>query len=89
MTNERGLTRIDVLGQLVSIGTLLAFVLVSLGIIILRKTMPDAPRPFRTPGSVTSANREFCACEEELCWCRSATDASSTNLTRDLPRSIP
>jgi len=45
-----GLTRIDVLGQLVSIGTLLAFVLVSFGIIILRKTMPDAPRPFRTPG---------------------------------------
>jgi APA family basic amino acid/polyamine antiporter len=45
-----GLTRIDVLGQLVSIGTLLAFVLVSLGIIILRKTMPHAPRPFRTPG---------------------------------------
>src|SRR5262245_8150727 len=45
-----GLTRIDVLGQLVSIGTLLAFVLVSIGIIMLRKTMPDAPRPFRTPG---------------------------------------
>ena len=33
-----------------SIGTLLAFVLVSIGIIILRKTLPDAPRPFRTPG---------------------------------------
>jgi APA family basic amino acid/polyamine antiporter len=45
-----GLTRIDVLGELVSIGTLLAFVLVSIGIIILRKTLPDAPRPFRTPG---------------------------------------
>jgi APA family basic amino acid/polyamine antiporter len=45
-----GLTRIDVLGQLVSIGTLLAFVLVCIGIIILRKTLPDAPRPFRTPG---------------------------------------
>jgi basic amino acid/polyamine antiporter, APA family len=45
-----GLTRIDVLSQLVSIGTLLAFVLVSIGIIILRKTIPDAPRPFRTPG---------------------------------------
>jgi len=44
-----GLTRIDVLSQLVSIGTLLAFVLVSIGIIILRRTMPDAPRPFRTP----------------------------------------
>mgnify|MGYP003694337887 CR=1 FL=1 len=33
-----------------SIGTLLAFVLVCIGIIILRKTLPDAPRPFRTPG---------------------------------------
>jgi len=45
-----GLTPIDVLGQLVSIGTLLAFVLVNLGIILLRRTAPDAPRPFRTPG---------------------------------------
>ena len=44
-----GLTPIDVLGQLVSIGTLLAFVLVSIGVIILRRTAPDAPRPFRTP----------------------------------------
>jgi APA family basic amino acid/polyamine antiporter len=44
-----GLTPIDVLGQLVSIGTLLAFVLVSLGVIILRRTAPDLPRPFRTP----------------------------------------
>ncbi len=45
-----GLTPIGVLGQLVSIGTLLAFVLVSIGIILLRRTAPDAPRPFRTPG---------------------------------------
>jgi APA family basic amino acid/polyamine antiporter len=44
-----GLTPITVLSQLVSIGTLLAFVLVSLGVMILRKTAPDAPRPFRTP----------------------------------------
>jgi APA family basic amino acid/polyamine antiporter len=44
-----GLTPIAVLGQLVSIGTLLAFVLVSVGIMILRKTAPEAPRPFRTP----------------------------------------
>jgi basic amino acid/polyamine antiporter, APA family len=44
-----GLTPIGVLGQLVSIGTLLAFVLVCLGVIILRRTAPDAPRPFRTP----------------------------------------
>ena len=45
-----GLTPITVLGQLVSIGTLLAFVLVSVGVIVLRRTSPDAPRPFRTPG---------------------------------------
>jgi APA family basic amino acid/polyamine antiporter len=45
-----GFTPIDVLGQLVSMGTLLAFVLVCIGIIALRRRMPDAPRPFRTPG---------------------------------------
>jgi APA family basic amino acid/polyamine antiporter len=44
------LTPIAVLGQLVSIGTLLAFVLVSIGLIVLRRTSPDTPRPFRTPG---------------------------------------
>jgi basic amino acid/polyamine antiporter, APA family len=44
-----GLTPIAVLSQLVSIGTLLAFVLVSVGVIILRGTAPDVPRPFRTP----------------------------------------
>jgi len=44
-----GLTPIGVLGQLVSIGTLLAFVLVSIGVVILRSTAPDVPRPFRTP----------------------------------------
>jgi APA family basic amino acid/polyamine antiporter len=48
-----GLTPIDVVGQLVSIGTLLAFVLVSIGVIILRRTAPDVPRPFRTPGVPT------------------------------------
>ncbi len=44
-----GLLPIAVLGQLVSIGTLLAFVLVCLGIVMLRRTAPDIPRPFRTP----------------------------------------
>jgi APA family basic amino acid/polyamine antiporter len=44
-----GLTPISVLSHLVSIGTLLAFVLVSIGVIILRRTAPDMPRPFRTP----------------------------------------
>jgi basic amino acid/polyamine antiporter, APA family len=40
---------IALLGELVSIGTLLAFVIVSAGIIMLRRTSPDIPRPFRTP----------------------------------------
>lgn len=35
--------------DLTNIGTLFAFVLVCLGIIVLRKTQPDHPRPFRTP----------------------------------------
>jgi APA family basic amino acid/polyamine antiporter len=40
---------IGVLGNLVSIGTLFAFVLVSIGVWVLRYTKPDVPRPFRTP----------------------------------------
>lgn len=36
-------------GELVSIGTLLAFVLVCVGVPILRKTNPDQPRPFKVP----------------------------------------
>jgi APA family basic amino acid/polyamine antiporter len=39
----------DITGDLTSIGTLLAFVLVCIGIIIMRKTDPNTPRPFRTP----------------------------------------
>lgn len=45
-----GFTPIDVLGELVSIGTLFAFVVVALGIIVLRKRRPELDRPFRTPG---------------------------------------
>jgi APA family basic amino acid/polyamine antiporter len=44
-----GLFPIQILGQLVNIGTLLAFVLVCGGVIVLRKTRPDLERPFRTP----------------------------------------
>jgi APA family basic amino acid/polyamine antiporter len=43
------LTPIDRLGSLTSIGTLFAFIVVCVGIIILRKERPDLPRPFRTP----------------------------------------
>src|SRR4029079_3927318 len=44
-----GLTPIAPLGTLVIIGTLMAFVIVSIGVIVLRRTRPDLPRPFRMP----------------------------------------
>ena len=44
-----GVLPIRVLSVLVSMGTLLAFVLVCFGILILRRTAPDIPRPFCTP----------------------------------------
>jgi APA family basic amino acid/polyamine antiporter len=40
---------IEVVGEMTSIGTLFAFVLVCGGIIVMRRTHPDHPRPFRTP----------------------------------------
>ena len=45
-----GLLPLGTLSQLVSIGSLLAFTLVCAGVIILRRTRPDLPRPFRVPG---------------------------------------
>ena len=44
-----GIFPIGLLGELVSIGTLFAFAIVCAGILVLRKTRPDLPRPFRTP----------------------------------------
>jgi APA family basic amino acid/polyamine antiporter len=44
-----GVFPIDVLGELVSIGILLAFTAVCVGVLVLRKTMSEAPRPFRVP----------------------------------------
>jgi len=44
-----GFFPIALLGELVSIGTLLAFVIVCFGVMILRYVRPNIPRPFRTP----------------------------------------
>lgn len=44
-----GFTPLKKLAELVNIGTLFAFVIVALGVIILRKTRPDLHRSFRTP----------------------------------------
>jgi APA family basic amino acid/polyamine antiporter len=46
-----GFTPIGVLAQLVNIGTLFAFVIVCIGVLVLRKTRPDLERPFRVPFS--------------------------------------
>ncbi|MBI1808560.1 MAG: amino acid permease [Gemmatimonadetes bacterium] len=44
-----GLFPIDILGELVSIGTLLAFVIVCAGVLVLRYRSPELHRPFKTP----------------------------------------
>jgi APA family basic amino acid/polyamine antiporter len=44
-----GFTKISILGELVSIGTLMAFVIVSVGVIFLRYQRPELERPFRVP----------------------------------------
>jgi basic amino acid/polyamine antiporter, APA family len=40
---------IKLLGELVSLGTLLAFSIVSVGVVVMRSKHPEMPRPFRTP----------------------------------------
>jgi basic amino acid/polyamine antiporter, APA family len=42
-------TPIEDIGRMVNIGTLLAFVIVSISVAVLRYTNPNQPRPFRTP----------------------------------------
>lgn len=44
-----GILPINILGELVSIGTLMAFVIVCISIIVLRRTNPEINRPFKVP----------------------------------------
>lgn len=44
-----GIFPLSVLGELVSIGTLFAFVIVCVGVLVLRYTDPELPRPFKVP----------------------------------------
>jgi APA family basic amino acid/polyamine antiporter len=44
-----GLFPLDILGELISIGILIAFAAVCAGVVVLRHLQPDTPRPFRVP----------------------------------------
>jgi APA family basic amino acid/polyamine antiporter len=44
-----GLFPLDILGDMVSVGTLLAFIMVCIAVIVLRQTRPNVKRPFKTP----------------------------------------
>jgi basic amino acid/polyamine antiporter, APA family len=47
-----GVLPLDLLGDIISMGTLLAFGIVCGGVLVLRRTRPDLPRPFRAPGGL-------------------------------------
>ena len=57
-----GFVPFETLGDLVSIGTLFAFMLVSVGVLVLRRTRPDLPRAFRVPGVSVVATASVLLC---------------------------
>jgi amino acid transporter len=57
-----GLIPLDVLADLVSVGTLVAFAVVSVGVMVLRRTAPDLPRGFRVPGYPVTPILSIAAC---------------------------
>jgi basic amino acid/polyamine antiporter, APA family len=63
-----GFLPLDILGELVSIGTLLAFVIVCLGVMILRVTKKRAVRPFRTPFVWFVAPAGIIMCSAMMWW---------------------
>ena len=57
-----GFVPFETLGDLVSIGTLFAFMLVSVGVLVLRRTRPDLQRAFRVPGIYVVATASVLLC---------------------------
>jgi amino acid transporter len=57
-----GLVPLDKLADMVSIGTLVAFITVSVAVIILRRREPDLPRGFRVPGYPVTPVLSVLAC---------------------------
>ncbi len=63
-----GILPLDILGELVSIGTLLAFVIVCFGVLVLRMTRPTALRPFRVPAVWLVAPAGMIMCGAMMYW---------------------
>ncbi|HEV2540330.1 MAG TPA: amino acid permease [Frateuria sp.] len=59
---------LDILGDLVSMGTLIAFVAVCAGVLILRRTQPDLPRTFRVPWAPLTCVLGVLSCLALLYW---------------------
>jgi APA family basic amino acid/polyamine antiporter len=57
-----GFVPLTTLAELVNIGTLFAFILVSVGVVILRRTRPDLPRAFRVPAAPVVAAMAVLLC---------------------------
>jgi basic amino acid/polyamine antiporter, APA family len=57
-----GFLPIGLLGELVSMGTLLAFATVCIGVLVLRRTRPDLARPFRVPLAIVVCPLGAAAC---------------------------
>ncbi len=57
-----GFIPLDYLADMVSIGTLTAFIVVSIGVVILRRREPDLPRGFRVPGYPVTPVLSVLAC---------------------------
>jgi len=57
-----GLTPIGVLGHMTSLGTLFAFVVVAIGVMVLRQTRPDLKRPFKCPAVYIIAPMAILTC---------------------------
>ena len=60
--------RDQITNELVSIGTLLAFIIVCAGVWVLRKTDPNLPRPFRTPFVWVVAPLGIVTCGAMMAW---------------------
>ena len=57
-----GVFPLDVLGELISIGILLAFTAVCAGVLVLRRTQPETPRPFRVPAATLTCTAGVVVC---------------------------